>query len=137
MWDNAYVVHDLFDEGDKLLNIHDVAREVGNEDRILAVASTSKITFPGAGIAFFGSSPANVEEVAATLQVGLISATSLTSSCTFASCPIWTPSGRTCASTPSSSARALRRWSASSPKVCGRVWCGLLDAPARRVLCLV
>ncbi len=77
VWDNAYVVHDLFDEGDKLLNIHDVAREVGNEDRILAVASTSKITFPGAGIAFFGSSPANVEEVAATLQVGLISANKL------------------------------------------------------------
>ena len=77
VWDNAYVVHDLFDEGDKLLNIHDVAREEGNEDRILAVASTSKITFPGAGIAFFGSSPANVEEVAATLQVGLISANKL------------------------------------------------------------
>lgn len=77
VWDNAYAVHDLFDEGDKLLNIHDVAREVGNEDRILEVASTSKITFPGAGIAFFGSSPANVDEVARTLQVGLISANKL------------------------------------------------------------
>ena len=77
VWDNAYAVHDLFDEGDELLNIHDVAREVGNEDRILEVASTSKITFPGAGIAFFGSSAANVEEVARTLQVGLISANKL------------------------------------------------------------
>ena len=77
VWDNAYVVHDLTDEGDKLLNIHDVAREAGNADRILAVASTSKITFPGAGVAFFGSSPANVEEVANTLKVGLISANKL------------------------------------------------------------
>lgn len=77
VWDNAYVVHDLYDEGDELLNIHETAREVGNEDRILAVASTSKITFPGAGIAFFGSSPANVEEVASTLKVGLISANKL------------------------------------------------------------
>ena len=77
VWDNAYVVHDLFDEGDELLNIHDVAREAGNADRVLAVASTSKITFPGAGVAFFGSSPANVEEVASTLKVGLISANKL------------------------------------------------------------
>ena len=77
VWDNAYVVHDLTDEGDELLNIHDVAREAGNADRILAVASTSKITFPGAGVAFFGSSPANVAEVASTLKVGLISANKL------------------------------------------------------------
>ena len=41
------------------------------------MASTSKITFPGAGIAFFGSSPANVVEVANTLKVGLISANKL------------------------------------------------------------
>ena len=73
VWDNAYAVHDLTDEGDVLANVFDIAREAGNEDRILGVASTSKITFPGAGIAFFGSSPANVAEVSSTLQVGLIS----------------------------------------------------------------
>lgn len=77
VWDNAYAVHDFGDEPDKLANIFDYAREAGNEDRILAVASTSKITFPGAGIAFFGSSPANVAEVASTLKVGLISANKL------------------------------------------------------------
>lgn len=77
VWDNAYAVHDLTDDGDKLANIFDIAREAGNEDRILGVASTSKITFPGAGIAFFGSSPANVVEVANTLKVGLISANKL------------------------------------------------------------
>ena len=77
VWDNAYAVHDFTDTPDTLANIFDIAREAGTEDRILAVASTSKITFPGAGIAFFGSSPANVVEVANTLKVGLISANKL------------------------------------------------------------
>ncbi len=77
VWDNAYVVHDLTDEGDVLANIFDEARAAGNEDRILGVVSTSKITFPGAGIACFGSSPANVTEVANTMKVGLISANKL------------------------------------------------------------
>ncbi|MBM6779368.1 aminotransferase class I/II-fold pyridoxal phosphate-dependent enzyme [Collinsella tanakaei] len=77
VWDNAYAVHDFTDTPDTLANIFDIAREAGAEDRILAVASTSKITFPGAGIAFFGSSPANVVEVANTLKVGLISANKL------------------------------------------------------------
>ena len=77
VWDNAYAVHDLNDGGDTLLNVFDVAREAGMEDRILAVASMSKITFPGAGVVFFASSKANVEEVASTLKVGLISADKL------------------------------------------------------------
>ena len=77
VWDNAYAVHDFGDEPEVLANVFDYARGAGNEDRILAVASTSKITFPGAGIAFFGSSPANVTEVANTLKVGLISANKL------------------------------------------------------------
>ena len=77
VWDNAYCMHDLNEHGDPLMNIHGVAATVGNEDRILEVASTSKITFPGAGIAFFGSSEANVKEVAKTLMVGLISANKL------------------------------------------------------------
>ena len=77
VWDNAYAVHDFTDTPDELANIFDLARAAGNEDRVLAVASTSKITFPGAGIAFFASSPENVKEVAATLKVGLISANKL------------------------------------------------------------
>lgn len=77
VWDNAYAVHDFSDTPDELANIFDIAREAGNEDRVLAVASTSKITFPGAGIAFFGSSPANVTAAANTFKVGLISANKL------------------------------------------------------------
>lgn len=76
-WDNAYCVHDLYDEGDELLNVFDAAREVGNEDRVIAFASTSKITFPGAGVGFVAASPVVVKEIAHHLQAGLISADKL------------------------------------------------------------
>ena len=73
-WDNAYCVHDIYDEGDELLNVFDAAREAGNEDRVIGFASTSKITFPGSGIAFVAASPAVIKEVADSLKMGLISA---------------------------------------------------------------
>ena len=73
-WDNAYSVHDLYDTSDSLLNVFDVAREAGNPDRVYAFASTSKITFPGAGMAFMAASKKNLEEIAVTFGAGLISA---------------------------------------------------------------
>lgn len=76
-WDNAYCVHDLYDEGDELLNVFDAAREAGNEDRVIAFASTSKITFPGAGVGFVAASPVVIKEIAHHLQAGLISADKL------------------------------------------------------------
>lgn len=77
LWDNAYCVHDLYDESDELANIFDIAREAGTEDRVVAFASTSKITFPGAGIGFVGASPAVLAEFAHHLKAGLISADKL------------------------------------------------------------
>ena len=77
MWDNAYCVHDLYDESDELANVFEIAREAGTEDRVVAFASTSKITFPGAGIGFVGASPAVIDEFATRLKAGLISADKL------------------------------------------------------------
>ncbi|QIZ99057.1 aminotransferase class I/II-fold pyridoxal phosphate-dependent enzyme [Leifsonia sp. PS1209] len=60
-WDNAYAVHHLTDERPAPIDVLALAAEAGNPDRPLVFASTSKVTFPGAGVAFAGGSPANVE----------------------------------------------------------------------------
>ena len=65
-WDNAYCVHHLFDEPenqDELLDIAKACEQAGTQDRYFKFASTSKITFPGAGIAAFAASERNVAEV--------------------------------------------------------------------------
>ncbi|MGJ3265229.1 MAG: aminotransferase [Salinarimonas sp.] len=59
-WDNAYAVHDLVEEGDTLANVLDACAAAGNPDRAFVFASTSKVTFAGAGLSFFGASSANV-----------------------------------------------------------------------------
>ncbi|MGK5641197.1 aminotransferase class I/II-fold pyridoxal phosphate-dependent enzyme [Streptomyces sp. URMC 126] len=60
-WDNAYAVHHLTDEEVEVADILAACAEAGHPDRAFVFGSTSKITMAGAGVAFFGSSPANVD----------------------------------------------------------------------------
>ncbi len=62
-WDNAYAVHELYDEDIHLANIFDRAKEYGTEDNIFYFASTSKITFPGSGLAVMAASEKNLEQI--------------------------------------------------------------------------
>ena len=59
-WDNAYAVHHLTDERPEPIDILALAAEAGNPDRPLIFASTSKVTYPGSGVAFVGGSAANI-----------------------------------------------------------------------------
>ncbi len=56
LWDNAYAVHDFKEPAPKLANLDELAAAQGTEDRIVQFASTSKITFAGAGVGFISSS---------------------------------------------------------------------------------
>lgn len=60
-WDNAYAVHHLTDVEAPVLDVLTMATEAGHPNRVLLFASTSKITFAGAGISFFASSASNVD----------------------------------------------------------------------------
>ena len=62
-WDNAYGVHD-FDQNDRdeLKDIFSACKEAGNENRILYFASTSKMTFPGAGVAMMAMWDDNLKQ---------------------------------------------------------------------------
>ncbi len=63
-WDNAYALHDLSEEPDVILDIFSEAQAHGNEDMFYEFASTSKITYAGAGISCVASSKKNIERIA-------------------------------------------------------------------------
>lgn len=73
IWDNAYCVHDLVEDADVLLNIFDVLPEYSNEDMVIEVCSTSKITFPGAGISALIASDNNIAAIKKRLNAQTIS----------------------------------------------------------------
>lgn len=63
-WDNAYAVHHIY-ESDRaeILNILDECEKAGNPDMVFEFCSTSKVSFPGAGIAAIASSGANISDI--------------------------------------------------------------------------
>ncbi|GAA4223762.1 DNA-binding transcriptional MocR family regulator [Streptosporangium album] len=71
-WDNAYAVHHLTDTPAEIADLLALCAENGNADRAFVFASTSKITFSGSGIGFFGSSPANVTWLLGSMAKGTI-----------------------------------------------------------------
>ena len=73
MWDNAYCVHEFEGEFVPFQDIITLCREAGNPDMVYEFASTSKITFPGAGISVMASSAENIKYMEKLLGVQLIS----------------------------------------------------------------
>ena len=63
LWDNAYTVHHLGGGPARLKNILETCKTSGNPDRVLIFGSTSKVSFPGAGIAVMAGSGNNMEWV--------------------------------------------------------------------------
>ena len=74
-WDNAYSVHHLYDDEkdqDFLLEILDECAKAGNPDMVYKFTSTSKISFPGSGIAAIAASDENLAEIRKMMSVQTI-----------------------------------------------------------------
>ncbi len=72
IWDNAYIVHHIEENHDKVLNIFDVAKKNGTEDYFIEVTSTSKISFPGSGVAALAASDANIAAIKGRMTIQTI-----------------------------------------------------------------
>ncbi|MCI8326516.1 MAG: aminotransferase class I/II-fold pyridoxal phosphate-dependent enzyme [Lachnospiraceae bacterium] len=72
-WDNAYVVHHLYDENQaEILDILSECEKAGNPDMVYEFASTSKISFAGAGISAMAASKKNLDFVRESLTIQTI-----------------------------------------------------------------
>ena len=72
IWDNAYVVHDLNNTPDRLLNIFEACKEFGTEDNFVEFTSTAKISFPGGGVSCVAASDNNIKMILARLNMQTI-----------------------------------------------------------------
>ena len=71
-WDNAYCVHDFDADAPKIPNLLELCKEAGNPDLVYEFCSTSKISFPGAGISAVAASPANLIDIKGFLKFATI-----------------------------------------------------------------
>ena len=72
-WDNAYVIHHLYEDNQaQILNILDECEKAGNPDIVFQFCSTSKVSFPGAGIAAISASAANIADIKKRLTIQTI-----------------------------------------------------------------
>lgn len=72
-WDNAYNVHHLYEENqDEILELLSECEKAGNPDLVYKFSSTSKITFPGSGVAALSASKANLADLKTQLQIQTI-----------------------------------------------------------------
>ena len=72
-WDNAYVIHHLYDVNqDHLIEILKECKRAGNPDMVYKFCSTSKITFPGSGVAAIATSANNLEDIKKQLKIQTI-----------------------------------------------------------------
>ena len=72
IWDNAYIIHDLEDKSEELPNIFDVLKKYGNDDMVIEFTSTSKISFPGSGVAALAASDNNIKMISKRMNVQTI-----------------------------------------------------------------
>ncbi len=73
MWDNAYCVHEFEGEFVPFKDIISLCAEAGRPNMVYEFASTSKITFPGAGISVMASSEENIRYMTKLMGVQMIS----------------------------------------------------------------
>jgi DNA-binding transcriptional MocR family regulator len=73
MWDNAYCIHEFEGEFVPFVEILSECEKYGNADMVFEFASTSKVTLPGAGIACFACSEANLAYITKLMDIQVIS----------------------------------------------------------------
>ncbi len=72
-WDNAYAVHDLYeDKKDTLVDILPECEKAGNANLVYIFASTSKISYPGSGVSCLGASRENIDHIKSIMQMQTI-----------------------------------------------------------------